>query len=95
VGSAIPFLMLAYAISLSIVSNSFLTQVEVIYSMIIGYVLLKERITKQQSFLAILSFFGVALVLTNGVLRTINLGDAFFLLAPLFFQLSNVVAKAS
>lgn len=93
VGMSIPSVMLAYGVSLSLVSNSFLLQIEAIYSMILSYMLLKERITKKQVLLSVLSFLGMALVLTEGVIRPINLGDILFLSTPLFYQFAHVVAK--
>ena len=93
VGMSIPSVMLAYGVSLSLVSNSFLLQVEVIYSMILSYILLKERITKKQVLLSVLSFLGMALVLTEGVIRPINIGDLLFLSTPLFYQFAHIVAK--
>jgi drug/metabolite transporter (DMT)-like permease len=93
VGTSIPTAMITYGVSLSLVSNSFLLQVEAIYSMILSYILLKERIIKRQVLLTALSFLGVALILTDGVVRAINIGDILLLTAPLFFQLAHVVAK--
>jgi drug/metabolite transporter (DMT)-like permease len=93
VGMSIPSVMLAYGVSLSLVSNSFLLQVEAIYSMILSYILLKERISKKQVLLSVLSFLGMALVLTEGVIRPINIGDLLFLSTPLFYQFAHIVAK--
>lgn len=93
IGTSIPQALLAYGISLSLVSNSFLLQIEVIYSVILSYFVLNELITKQQLTLIFLSFLGVILVLTNGSLKPINFGDILFLTVPFFFQFSNVVVK--
>jgi len=93
VGTSIPVVMVTYGVSLSMISNSFLLQTECIYSMFLSYIFLRERITKRQIFLTILSFIGITLILTNGVIRSINIGDVLFLIAPLFYQLGHVVAK--
>jgi len=93
VGMSIPSIMLAYGVSLSMLSNSFLLQIEAIYSMVLSYVLLREKVTRKQIVLSILSFLGVALVLTEGVIKPINIGDLLFLSAPLFYQFAHVVAK--
>ncbi len=93
VGTSIPVVMIAYGVSLSMISNSFLLQTEFIYSMLLGYILLRERITKVQIFLTLLSFLGVTLILTNGVIRSINVGDILLLIAPLFYQLGHTIAK--
>ncbi|MEM2111138.1 MAG: DMT family transporter [Candidatus Bathyarchaeia archaeon] len=93
VGTAIPFAMVIYGVNVSMVSNSFLLQVEVIFSMIFSHVLLKEKITKQQALLTVFTFLGVALVVTDGIILSISMGDILFLLAPVCFQAAHVVAK--
>ncbi len=93
VGTSVPVVLVAYGVSLSTVGNSFLLQTEFVYSMFLSYLLLRERITGTQILLTVLSFLGVALILTGGAITAINIGDVFFLLAPLFYQLAHVVAK--
>lgn len=93
IGTSVPVVMIAYGVSLSTVSNSFLLQTEFIYSILLSYVLLRERITGEQILLTVLSFLGIVLILTGGVVTTINIGDVLFLVAPLFYQLAHVVAK--
>lgn len=93
IGTSVPVVMIAYGVSLSTVSNSFLLQTEFIYSMLLSYMLLRERITGEQILLTVLSFLGVVLILTDGVIKTINIGDILFLASPLFYQLAHVVAK--
>jgi len=93
IGTSVPVVMIAYGVSLSTVSNSFLLQTEFIYSMLLSYMLLRERITGEQILLTVLSFLGVVLILTDGVIKTINIGDVLFLASPLFYQLAHVVAK--
>ena len=93
IGTSVPVVMIAYGVSLSTVSNSFLLQTEFIYSMLLSYMLLRERISGEQILLTVLSFLGVVLILTDGVIKTINIGDVLFLASPLFYQLAHVVAK--
>jgi len=93
VGTSVPVVLVAYGVSLSMVGNSFLLQTEFIYSMFLSYLLLREKITRTQILLTVLSFLGVVLILTGGVVTTINIGDVLFLVAPLFYQLAHVVAK--
>jgi len=93
VGTSVPVVLVAYGVSLSTVGNSFLLQTECIYSMFLSHLLLRERITGNQILLTVLSFLGVVLILTGGVVPTINIGDVLFLVAPLFYQLAHVVAK--
>ena len=93
IGTSIPMSIVFYGLSLSPISNTFLLQVEVIYSMILSRILLKEQISKQQILLSLSSIFGICLITTEGTLRGINIGDLLFLLAPFFFQCAHVVAK--
>jgi len=46
VGTSIPMSMVFYGLTLSPISNTFLLQTEVIYSMILSHILLKERISR-------------------------------------------------
>lgn len=93
VGTTVPMGMTFYGLRLSPISNTFLLQTEVIYSMVLSYVLLGERISRRQFSLSLLAFLGVFLITSEGTLRWINLGDLLFLLAPFFFQCAHVVAK--
>ncbi|MEM2913417.1 MAG: DMT family transporter, partial [Candidatus Bathyarchaeia archaeon] len=93
VGTSIPVSMVYYGLSLSPISNTFLLQTEVIYSMILSRLLLKERINGWQILLSVSAFLGVFLITTEGTLKEISVGDILFLLAPFFFQCGHVVAK--
>lgn len=93
VGTSIPVSMIYYGLSLSPISNTFLLQTEVIYSMILSRLLLKERINGWQILLSLSAFLGVFLITTEGTLKEISFGDILFLLAPFFFQCGHVVAK--
>lgn len=93
IGTAIPINMIFYGLHLSPISNTFLLQMEVIYSIFLSRMLLGERISLQQALLSILAFFGVFLITSEGTLRGISTGDLLFLLAPFFFQCGHVIAK--
>ncbi|MEM2342142.1 MAG: DMT family transporter [Candidatus Bathyarchaeia archaeon] len=93
VGTTVPMGMTFYGLRLSPISNTFLLQTEVLYSMILSYILLGERISRRQFFLSLLAFLGVFLITSEGTLRWMSLGDLLFLLAPFFFQCAHVVAK--
>lgn len=93
VGTSIPMSMVFYGLTLSPISNTFLLQTEVIYSMILSHILLKERISRQQILLSLLAFLGIFLITTEGRLKGISMGDILFLLAPFFFQCAHIVAK--
>ncbi len=93
IGTSIPMSMVFYGLTLSPISNTFLLQTEVIYSMILSHLLLKERISKQQIILSLTAFLGIFLITTEGRLKGISIGDILFLLAPFFFQCAHIVAK--
>jgi len=93
IGTSIPLSMVYYGLSLSPISNTFLLQVEVIYSMVLSRLLLRERISGWQILLSLSAFLGVFLITTEGAVREISIGDILFLLAPFFFQCGHVVAK--
>jgi len=93
IGTSIPMSMVFYGLALSPISNTFLLQTEVIYSMILSRLLLKERISRQQILLSLLAFLGIFLITTEGRLKGISAGDILFLLAPFFFQCAHIVAK--
>ena len=93
IGTSIPMSMVFYGLALSPISNTFLLQTEVIYSMILSRLLLKERISRQQILLSLLAFLGIFLITTEGRLKGISVGDILFLLAPFFFQCAHIVAK--
>lgn len=93
IGTSIPLSMVYYGLSLSPISNTFLLQVEVIYSMILSRLLLRERIVKGQILLSLSAFLGIFLITTEGAVKEISISDMLFLLAPFFFQCGHVVAK--
>jgi drug/metabolite transporter (DMT)-like permease len=93
IGTSIPSSLLLYGVALSPVSNVFLIQTEVVYSMILSSILLGEKIGRKQMLSSILVFLGVLLITTEGELRGMLAGDLMLLFAPLFFQSAHIVAK--
>lgn len=92
-GTSTPFALYFYALSYVDVSHTFLLQLEVIYSIALSYVLLRERIALTQVFLSILGFLGIVFIVTGGRGYSFNVGDLLLALCPLFFQSAHVVAK--
>jgi len=92
-GVAMAFLSIFTGVSLTAVSNSFLLQTEVIYTIVLGYFLLKERITGRQVAASLIVVLGDMMVMTGGLIQQVNVGDLLFLTAPLFFTVTNILAK--
>ena len=76
----------------SVINAAILMQSEPIYSLFLGYFLLKEKITGKQILATFLIVLGVVFVIYNGTI-SLNLGDVLILLTPLFYQISHVIAK--
>jgi len=93
IGTSVPALLVAYGVSFSGVTNCMLLQTEVVFSMALGYIFLRENVTREQISLCAFSFLGAFLVLTNGVITNVDFGGVLLLMAPLFYQMGHVVAK--
>jgi drug/metabolite transporter (DMT)-like permease len=76
----------------SAINTGLLEQSEPIYSMILGAILLKEKIGKHQLIATVLMISGAVLVVFQGS-TPINLGDILVLSGPLFFQIAHLFAK--
>ncbi|WP_027964153.1 DMT family transporter [Halalkalibacillus halophilus] len=69
-----------------------------VFAIILGYIFLKERLTKKQLIGAAISFFGAVWVLTSGSLHVlfslgINIGDFFMVLAILVWAIYSLLIK--
>jgi len=93
VGISLAFLSIFTGISLTSVSKSFLLQSEVIYTMILSYFLLKEKITMKQVAASLVVVVGDIFVMTGGLVEQVSAGDILLLIAPLFFTCTNILAK--
>jgi len=93
VGTSVPFFLIFYAFSLAPLTNSFLLQTELLYTILLGYIILKEKITLAQALLSCIAVVGVALILTNGRFQSFGAGDFLLAVAPLAFPAAHVVAK--
>lgn len=74
------------------INTAILLQSESIYSLILSYFVLKEKINSRQILATLLIIAGVIIVIFNGTV-SLNIGDVFILLTPLFYQFSHVMAK--
>jgi drug/metabolite transporter (DMT)-like permease len=74
------------------INSALLLQIEPIYSLLLGYFMLKERISGKQILLTLVIIAGVTLVIYNGTF-VFNRGDFLILLTPLFWQLCHAFAK--
>jgi len=93
-GTALAYLSYSYGARLSTAINaSLITRAEVLFSFVLSYVLLKERITKKQAIYSLLVLLGLILVITQGRIITPKRGDVLLLMVPLFWQIGHVIAK--
>lgn len=74
------------------INSAILLQIEPIYALLIGYLLLNERITIRQIISTFMIIFGTLLVVYQGTL-TLNWGDLLVLGAPLCFQIGHIFSK--
>jgi len=74
------------------INTAILMQAEPIYSIILGYFILREKITSKQILSTLLIVSGVLIVIYNGTI-SLNIGDLLIVLTPLFYQISHVIAK--
>ncbi len=92
-GTTLSNILFFYGVRLtSGINSAILLQVEPIYALIIGYLLLKERITIRQIFSTLLILFGTLLVIYQGTSRW-NWGDILILLTPLCYQTGHYFSK--
>lgn len=93
-GSALPIILLVSALEYTTPSNAaILSQAEVVYSMILSGIFLKEKITRKQ-------LLGTALVLAGTVMIVLKerftlrfTGDLIVLLMPISYQVSHLFSK--
>lgn len=94
VGSVLPTLLFLGALKYTTPANmAILAQIEVVYSIIIARILLREKITLSQLGGTLLVVFGTLLILAKERYSPRLIGDLMVLAAPWMFQVSHVVAK--
>jgi drug/metabolite transporter (DMT)-like permease len=92
--TAISYSLYSLGTSMSTAVNSaIITRLEVFYSLAIGWLFLREKVSGRALTASLLLFGGVFLVLTGGKWITPRKGDLLLLLTPLFWQLGHTVAK--
>ncbi len=93
-GTALPFSIILWAFHYTTPGNAaILQQSELIYSLIIAYIFLHERPTKQQLFGSALVLSGVLLILFKEQYTPRWTGDLMIVLCPWMFQAASCVAK--
>lgn len=75
------------------VTLSVITKMEVVYSLVVGYYVLKERVTRRQAAFAGVALVGVVLAITQGHLATFAWTHLVFLVIPVLWLLGHAVAK--
>jgi len=74
------------------INSAILLQVEPIYALFIGYILLSEKINFRQIFSTLIIIFGTLLVVYKGTL-SLNWGDLLVLGTPLCYQIGHFFGK--
>lgn len=92
-GTTISNILFFYGVRLtSGINSSILLQVEPIYALFIGYLLLNEKVSFRQISATIVIIFGTLLVIYQGTL-TLNWGDLLVLGTPLCYQIGHIFSK--
>ncbi len=91
-GLAPLFLYLGLQTTSGIDASLFL-QIELVYSLVICYFLMREKITLQQVFLTAIVFVGAIATLFKESTPTLSTGSMMILAVPLFYVLSNAMSK--
>ena len=93
-GTALPFSIILWAFHYTTPGNAaILQQSELIYSLIIAYIFLHERPTKQQLMGSFLVLSGVLLILFKEQYTPRWIGDIMIVSCPWMFQAASCVAK--
>ena len=74
------------------INSAILLQAEPVYSLVIGYLLLQEKVTTRQIISTIVIILGTVLVIYQGTSR-LNWGDILVLLTPLCYQVGHFFSK--
>jgi len=93
-GTALAYLAYSFGAQMSTAINAALiTRSEVLFSFLLSWVFLGERITRRLVGYSLFVLTGLVLVITQGRALELHLGDFLLLLVPLFWQLGHVIAK--
>lgn len=92
-GTTLSNILFFYGVRLtSGINSAILLQVEPIYALFIGYLLLNEKVTLRQIFSTFIIIFGTLLVIYQGTL-VLNWGDLLVLGTPLCYQIGHIFSK--
>jgi drug/metabolite transporter (DMT)-like permease len=92
-GTTLSNILFFYGVRLtSGINSSILLQVEPLYSLFIGYLLLNEKVTFRQVISTLIIISGTLLVIFQGTL-TLNWGDLLVLGTPLCYQIGHIFSK--
>lgn len=92
-GTTLSNILFFYGVRLtSGINSAILLQIEPIYALFIGYLLLNERITLRQIISTFIIIFGTILVVYQGTLK-LNWGDLLVLATPLCYQIGHFFSK--
>ncbi len=93
-GTALAYIAYSYGARMSTAINaSLITRSEVLYSFVLSYLFLREKITKKQFIFSLVILLGLVLVITQGKTVKPQKGDILLLLTPLFWQMGHTIAK--
>ncbi len=92
-GTTISNILFFYGVRLtSGINSAILLQVEPIYALFIGYILLNEKVTLRQIITTVIIIFGTLLVVYQGTFA-LNWGDLLVLGTPLCYQIGHIFSK--
>jgi len=92
-GTTISNILFFYGVKLtSGINSSILLQVEPIYALFIGYIILNEKVTLRQILATIVIVFGTLLVVYQGTF-SLNWGDLLVLGTPFCYQIGHIFSK--
>ena len=74
------------------INSSILLQVEPLYGIFMGYILLHEKITLKQTFLTFIIIIGTLVVISK-IEFSFNWGDLLILLTPICWQITHFLSK--
>ncbi|ASJ13522.1 DMT family transporter [Thermococcus thioreducens] len=93
-GTALAYLAYSFGARMSTAINAALiTRSEVLFSFILSWLFLGEKITRRLIAYSLAIITGLAIVILQGRSLELHLGDFLLLLVPLFWQLGHVIAK--
>jgi drug/metabolite transporter (DMT)-like permease len=92
-GTTLSNILFFYGVRLtSGINSAILLQVEPIYALFIGYLLLNEKVTLKQIFATFIIILGTLLVIYQGTL-SLNWGDLLILVTPICYQMGHFFSK--